>query len=822
MEKKYQSGSKIGSSLSQGFFPNPLASAKEMQDKRYGLQYSQAIEQQWELTKTSNTIYQRRILEFETNRDYAAGRQDTSIYKQILTALDNNDNDSTLLNLDWTPVPIIPKFVDIVIDKTLDRKPRPNLKAIDPISLTEKDNQKAKILAAMAEKDLIRMAQEAGLQTDIDVSKLPDSTDELEIFKNSTIKTDGEVAAQIGAAITLQWNDFDETVLRQLVRDLVECGMAVPMRYNDPLYGIIEKRVKPERFIHSYTEDSMFGDIHYGGHIEQVTLGELKRLAGDEFTDEEYHKIAKLYANTTNSYENRGFNRFSATDLTDINRNDEYIVDILHFQFKATERQYFEEKETKHGTKGFYNKGTDYKQPKNSIYERKPHFLDIEVTYSGVKVIGLPMIFGYQKDSNMPRNMYDVTRTNLRYFPVAVNIRDMMPTSMVKKIRSYADIIQITHLKWQQALAKVKNDGLMIDIEGLENVDLGRGGSMSPLDLHDVYEKTSIYYYRSKTIDGKQTGAPLAPIPQRFDVFNALALSHNQALNAIRDITGINEPMDGTSPKGEQLVGVREQAIQAGNNAIYHITICMKVMYKRIVEDIVKCLQVLPKEAVIYKMYENAIGKTNMKILEGFKKLPMVNFGVDVVLEMDENERTYLENNIQVSIAQKELDVEDAIAIRNIQDIDQAEQLLIIRRKKRMKAQQDMQIQNINAQAQANAQSAQAAIEGEMQKEQALHQLKMAEKELEHKLEMERIALEYEMKKEIAMIEANQKFNEKQSQEENLKQREDKREKAKDERIEKQAALQSQMIDQRKGTAPRIEKPMDGTNSLIDQLINTQ
>lgn len=806
--------------LGNGAFPSPLATAEQKASIEYGLEYARAIENQWDLSNKTDSFFAQRIKEFEENRDYGSGKQNTDIYKQILAANDNNDNDGTLLNLDWRPVPIIPKYINIIVNKTLDRNPRPNLEAIDPVSLTDKDKQKAKIRSQVKNKDLIMMAKQAGLKTEVDPESLPETTEESELLLENNVKTESEIAAQIAAKMTLAWNEFNEKILRRLVRDLVECGLAVPMRYNDPSYGIVEKYVDPSRFVHNYTEDPTFTDLYYAGHTEEIQISELKRLAGDQFTDKEYEEVANVFKNrfnnNPNNFNNRNHNKFTNQVTYGF---DEYVVEVLHFQFKTNETQYYEEKENKYGNKSVYYKGEKYKEAKNSIFERKPHKLETEVTYSGVKIVGLNKIFSYGKDYNMPRNLFDISRTNMRYFPVATDIRGMMPSSTVSKIRGFADMLQITHLKWQAALAKAKSDGLAIDIEGLENVDLGRGGDMNPLDLQDIFEKTSVFYYRSKTIDGQRTQMPITPLPQNLMVFQALATTYNQYLRMIQDTTGVNDAMDGSSPKGEQLVGVREQSIQAGNNAIYDITIATKLLYKKVVDDIVKCIQVLPTDSVLYRMYENAIGKTNMSILGGFKNLPMVNIGVTTVMDMDDIQKTYLEQNIQISLSQKELDIEDAIAIRNLQDIDQAEQLLVLRRRKRMKKAQDMAMENIQAQSQANVQAAQATMEAEVQKEQVLFDLDMQKAQAQHQMDLQKLQLEYDLKMKLAQVENSVKAQQKESEYEKQEELEDKREKAKNERVKKQAALQSHMIDQRDGTAPRLQEPEEefDINSIIGE-----
>lgn len=800
------------STLGFGSFPSPLASPEEMASEQYGLEYAKAIENQWDLTRNTGNFYATRIQEFEEARDYAAGKQDTSIYKQILTALDNNDNDGTLLNLDWRPVPIIPKYVNIIVNKTLDRNPRPNLEAIDPVSLTDKDAKKARIRAQVKNRELLMQAKQAGLKVEVDPEALPESTEESELLLENNVKTDSEIAAQMAARITLAWNNFDKKILRRLVEDFVVCGMAVPMRHNDPTYGIVEKYIDPSYFIHSYTEDPTFSDIHYAGHVEQITIGELKRLAGDKFSEDEYREIASKFSGRYgNKSERLSYKNYNAYAGNWSYGYDEYLVEVVFFQFKATECQYYQEKENKYGNKNVYYEGNKFKMPKSSVFERKPHKLEVEVTYSGVKIVGIDKLISYQKDQNMPRNMYDISRTTLRYFPVAVNLRNMMPTSVVAKIRGFADMLQITHLKWQGALAKAKNDGLAIDIEGLESVDLGRG-EMNPLDLGDIYEKTNVFYYRSKTIDGQRTQNPVSPLPAGGQVFANLAATYNQYLRLIQDTTGVNDAMDGSSPKGEQLVGVREQAIQSGNNAIYDITVATKLMFTKVVDDIVKCIQVLPKDSLLYSIYKNAIGKTNMSVLNGFKNMPMVNIGVTTVMDMDDIQKAYLEQNIQVSLAAKELDIEDAIAIRNLQDLDQAEQLLILRRKKRMKRNQEMAMQNIQAQSQSNAQAAQVTAQAETQKEQELAAIELEKIRAKHEFELEKLREEYRLKKELAQIELGVKTKQKENEFQKQKELEEKREKAKDDRIKKQAAQQSHMIDQRQGKAERIQEPMDTFN----------
>ena len=468
---------------------------------------------------------------------------------------------------------------------------------------------------------------------------------------------------------------------------------------------------------------------------------------------------------------------------------------------------FFEEKESRYGNVGFYFKGDNYKGPSESVYEKKVSKLENEVIYGGMYVMGTDKLFNYGPKTNVPKNMHDLSRVDLSYSVVATNLEEMMPKSMVDSCIGFADQLQLTHLKIQQSVAKAKPDGIIIDIEGLENVQLGKGGELQPLELHDIYEQTGVFYYRSKNPEGGFQNPPIREIGNSVRNINEFIALYNHYLRMIRDATGINEMMDGTTPKGEQLVGVRQQAIAAGNNAIYDITNSAMVLFKKVCKDIVKCLQVIPHDSILYKAYENAIGTDNIAMLNSFKNLAMYNFGVQVVKEMEDLEKQYLEQNIQVSLAQKELDIEDAIAIRQLKDINQAERLLVIRRKKRIASNQQMAQQNSQMQAQIQQQSAMAAAQMKQQEVQMQAQIDAQKMQMKAQLEMQMEQMRHEMTKEIELIKAQAVLGRSVDEKEFREKIEILKEDRKDERVKKQSAEQSKLIAQRKGERGELQEP---------------
>tara|TARA_A100001391_G_scaffold201047_1_gene187090 strand:+ start:1106 stop:3526 length:2421 start_codon:yes stop_codon:yes gene_type:complete len=793
---------------SKSGFPDPLASSIEKQDKSYGLQYAKAIEGQWGKMTDKSSLYGSRNEIFKRNRHYANGTQDTTIYKKLLTSLNPNDGEGSLLNLDYTPVPILPKFVRIVVNKILSRNPYPNLEAVDPLSSSEKNKQKQRLRTQVAlKKDLQNLKQKTGgLVLDVDPDQLPDSLEEADIFLDTNIKTDAEVAAQVATNMTLSWNNFNDGTYRRCVNDLAALGMAVVKRNNDPNYGISTEYVDPAMFIHGYTEDPFFEDIVYAGHIKEMTVSELKRLAGNELSDDDLKKILKVASKRSDKYS--PYNDYRSYN----SKNDysQYMVQVLDFEFISVDCMHFQEKQNRHGNVGFYYEGFQFKERQGSVYERIPHKMEMQMLYGGTYVLGTNYIVNYGKSANVPKNVHDLSRCKLSYSPVATNLMDNMPKSMVDSCVGFADMLQITHLKLQQAIAKAKPDGLIIDIEGLENVQLGKGGELQPLELHDIYEQTGVFYYRSKNPEGGFQNPPVRELGNSIRNINELIGLYNHYLRLIRDTTGINEAMDASSPKGDALVGVRQQAISAGNNAIYDITNSAMVLFKKVCEDIVKCIQIIPEDSVLMKVYQNAIGETNMKVLSSFSDLPMYNFGVQVHKEMEDEEKQYLEQNIQVALAQKEIDLEDAISIRDLKDINQAERLLIVRRKKRMKQQQEIAMQNSQMQSQQAQQAAMSASQARQQEMQMESQLKAQEMQMKNQLEAQLEGVKHEFRKEIEIIRAQATLGFKTDDQEFKEKIEILKEDRKDERVDKQASKQSKLISQRKGERGELEEASSG------------
>ena len=342
---------------------------------------------------------------------------------------------------------------------------------------------------------------------------------------DNNIKSSSEIAAQIATNMTLKWNDFNDSVYRRCFNDLVSIGIAAVNISNDPNYGIKTRYVDPARLIHSHTEDPNFGDLIYAGEVRRISIQELKRMANGQIEEEEFQKIAEKVAK---KYKYDTTDMYSTSYDKHLNQTrygyDQYMLEILDFEFKSVDRMSYESKKSKYGNEGFYQKPENYKAPENSVFERKASRLEVETVYGGLFVMGTDVLLNYGCKTNTPKNIHDLSRASLSYSVVATNFEEMVPKSMVDSCIGFADQLQLTHLKIQQAVAKAKPDGIIIDIEGLENVQLGKGGELQPLELHDIYEQTGVFYYRSKNPEGGFQNPPIREIETLFETSTSSSL----------------------------------------------------------------------------------------------------------------------------------------------------------------------------------------------------------------------------------------------------------------------------------------------------------
>jgi len=767
-------------------FPSQVVSDSEKASWEYGTQVAQAIEQEWfSQGRTNGNRYLTTWNNYNRLRLYARGEQPTSKYKDELSI----NGDLSYLNLDWKPVPIISKFVDILVNGISNKQYDINAFAQDPESLEKRTNYAEMlaqdIFARQTMQDIVNKLDSSLFNTTIPESKLPEDEVELELHMQLNYKQAVEIAEEEVINQVLDTNKWELTK-RRVNYDLVTCGIGACKTNFNLSNGITVDYVDPAYLIYSYTEDPNFEDIYYVGELKPVTLPEIAKQfpALDDATLE---KIQQQQGNRTYMY---GYGNGPW---------DQNTVPLLYFEYKTYSDQVFKIKETEYGLEKALEKPDTFNPPENDNFQRVGR--TIETLYRGVKVLGTDIMLRWEMCPNMTRPKADTTKVEMNYAICAPRMYKGRIESTVGRITGFADMIQITHLKLQQVIARMVPDGVFLDMDGLAEVDLGNGTNYNPAEALNMYFQTGSVVGRSLTQDGDinrgkipvqelSTGSGQAKI-------QSLISTYNYYLQMIRDVTGLSEARDGSVPDRDTLVGLQKMAANASNIATKHINNSSLFLTLRMCENISKKVSDMLDYPLTANALRNSITNFNSITLKEVNNLNLHDFGIFLDLEPDDEEKATLEQNIQVALSSGGIDLEDAIEIRQIRNLKLANQMLKVKRKKKQAYERQMQADIAQQQAAANTQATQAAAESEVQKQEVLTNQKINFEQAKSQMEIERMRTESEIKRALMAEEFNYQVQLEQMKGQRETTREKEIEDRKDKRTRIAGTQQSKMIDQR-------------------------
>jgi len=776
----------------KNYFPSQVASDLEKISPEYGLKVARAIETEWFYGDSGNHRYRTNYNNYHKLRLYARGEQSIQKYKDELSI----NGDLSYLNLDWKPVPIIPKFVDIVVNGISERTYDIKAFSQDPNGISKRTDYMEGILSDMRLKNFDSFFKE-----NFNVSlastpeeELPDSKEELELHMQLTYKQAIEIAEEQALNVLFEKNKYELTKKR-FFYDLTVLGIGCVKNTFNKSEGIKVEYVDPINLVYSYTESPYFEDIYYVGEIKTVPINELKKEFPN-LTNEDLKEIQN-YSTTVKTRSSR----------YQYDQKDNNQIDVLYFNYKTYMNEVYKIKTTGTGANKAIVKDDNFNPPSEVSDENfEKVSRSLEVLYEGVMALGSSKLLKWQMAENMMRPKSDNTKVKMNYSIVAPRVYQGRVESLVSRITGFADMIQLTHLKLQQVMSRMIPDGVYLDADGIAEVDLGNGTNYNPQEALNMFFQTGSIIGRSLTSDGDLNPGkvPIQEIASGSGgaKMQTLIQTYNYYLQMIRDVTGLNEARDGSTPDKNSLVGLQKIAAANSNTATRHIL--QSGLF--LTAETAECLSLRISDVIEYSPTKEAfiqsIGVHNVATLEEMSNLHMHDFGIFIELKPDEEEKAMLENNIQVAVQQKTIDLEDAIDIREINNIKLANQVLKLRRKKKQQRDQLVAQQNIQAQAQANAAQQSAAAESEVQKQQALVQVDSQLEQLKAQLESQKMQQEIAAKKELMQLEFQMNLQLKQLEVQSFKSREKEKEDRKDERTKIQATQQSELIDQRKKDKP--------------------
>ena len=787
----------------KSYFPSQTVSDAEKLSYDYGLKVGKAIEQEWFNNDRGSNRHRANHNDFHNLRLYARGEQSIQKYKDELSI----NGDLSYLNLDWKPVPIISKFVDIVVNGMSDRLYDIKAYSQDPFGLKERTEYGRAIMSDIKMKGFNEFAAQFGMDlTESNIDTLPETVEEGELYMQLTYKQAVEIAEEQALNVLFDGNNYD-LIKKRFYYDLTVLGMGAVKTSFNTSEGVVIDYVDPANLVYSHTDSPYFDDIYYVGEVKTIPVNELAKQF-PHLSEDDLEDVMK----------NKSYNRSNYNSRHNHDKEDNNTIQVLYFNYKTYMNEVYKVKQMATGAEKIIPKDDSFNPPeeKEGVYSRM--LRSIECLYEGAMILGTEKLLKWEMASNMMRPKSDFTKVKMNYAIVAPRMYNGKIDSLVKRITGFADMIQLTHLKLQQVMSRMVPDGVYLDADGLAEVDLGNGTNYNPQEALNMFFQTGSVIGRSFTSEGDMNPGkiPIQEITSGSggNKMQALIGNYNYYLQMIRDVTGLNEARDGSTPDANALVGVQKLAAANSNTATKHILQAGLFLTAETAE----CLSLRISDIIEYSptkdAFIQAIGTHNVATLEEIKSLHLYDFGIFIDLTPDEEEKAKLENNIQMALQQKLINLEDAIDLREIKNIKLANQLLKIRRSKKEERDREMQLENIEAQTQSNTQAAQAAAQAEIQKNKAMLDNQSELEQLKAQIASQKMQHEMELKKELMALEFQYNMQLKGVEVDGVKNREKQKEDRKDERTKIQATQQSELIDQRNNQKPPKNFESSGNDIL--------
>tara|TARA_Y100001938_G_scaffold23418_1_gene30519 strand:+ start:1033 stop:3438 length:2406 start_codon:yes stop_codon:yes gene_type:complete len=794
---------------SNSTFPDQVVPMAEKATSEYGLAVARAIEGEWfrnwqGVGYRFNTNYNN----FHNLRLYARAEQPIQKYKDELSI----NGDLSYLNLDWKPVAILPKFVDIVVNGMSQRNYAVKTFAQDPDSIKQRTQYAQNLLQDIEQQSFNEYVNNT-LGIDIQNNKpskdTPENVKDIPIHMQLNYKQSIEIAEEELIDQILEKNKY-HLIRKRLNYDLCVLGISAVKTTWNKSQGIVIDYVDPAQLIWSYTNDPNFEDLYYVGEVKNISLPELKKQF-PHLTPTELEEIEKYPGATEYS---RNWN----------GRYNENTVQVLYFEYKSYVDQVFKIKSTPSGLeKTLEKQDTFLNAPEGDNWKTVSR--SIETLYSGAKILGHPLMLKWGMAENMTRPFADTTKVNMSYTITAPRMYQGRIESLVSRVTTYADMIQLTHLKLQQVLSRLVPDGVYLDMDGLAEVDLGNGTNYNPAEALNMYFQTGSIVGRSLTQDGDPNRGKV-PIQELQSSsggtkIQSLIQTYQYYLQMIRDVTGLNEARDASIPDKDSLVGLQKLAAANSNTATRHILQASLYLTLKTCENISNRISDSLMFPLTRLALQNSISSFNVGTLDELSSVNLHDFGIFIELEPDDEEKAMLEQNIQMALQTQSIDLEDAIDIRNINNLKLANELLKKRRKQKQQEDQQIQQANIQAQAQANAEQSERSALAETQKQQALIESQLQLEKGKSEYEIQRMQIELQSKQQLAEQQFNYNMQLKKLEVNAMQEKEKAIENRKDQRIRLQGTQQSKMIQQRQdnSSAYNFDEEGEGSGFGIEQML---
>lgn len=746
-------------------FPSDFLPMRKKAQKQWHLDYSRGLNKSHKrLVDSKNFIKFKELSEGRTPVDY---------YKKIMGSRNRAGKaDISWRNLDYAILPILPKFIKILKNNILNEPKEFKIKAIDPYSISQERKRKNQIISYMVNKEVNQMAAQVGAQVNSPFEQgeaMPSNVSQIDTFMDAYPKNRhvSEMYDELNQAFNV--NKWDQ-VSRKVVDNIIKHGFAGTWPYIDSKGYVRIDNMHIERVITNACEENDFSDMTRIGEYVPMTIGQIRQLAAKEIASGEItEKMLAAAASTSGKvyvpsgrdsvYEQaRTFGSYVAA-------YDHEKVMVLRWQCKSTDTIAYVINNV-NGEITLEPRDNPFWLDKKNISDdqysefQKSQGLDksilrteLENIYHAYHVVDSDIIFAYGLKTDIQRNLNSLAKAE---FDAKIYTLDF--DSVVRQLESAAHNAQINWLQYQHHSAMSIPDGLAISKRALTTTQIGGKGGvvLDELDLMDMYIQTGRFIYRD--LDGN-----MKPIEHPFQVIKGTdpsrALHHLEMvfknIDLIRNILGLNELTDASTPNPDAGKKVSEIAVASSNTALGDFKFAYKYLYEETARSVVRLLPMARKKK--NPGYIEALGKESQMYSEANSDRDFLDFGITLDVGWDQEKHQSLVGAATASLksAGGSLRPQDIYIIQNEQNPEKAYMLLESKSKEREDEDHNKALQLSQENAKVQQQSAMVA---EQAKQQTL-QMQMQFDQMKHEMDKDKLSHEAQLKAFLIKLEKGLEFS---------------------------------------------------------------
>lgn len=707
-----------------GTYPNPQVDPRE---KGYAfiMQYTKAAyrDSRGYMPSGQLNIGSLKMAEIKL---YAMGKQPVDKYKKMSSP--GNPTDPSWRAVDWTPPAFICKFREIAISKLIQKKFDIRAFAIDPIAKSEEDEHfnKMKVKMLMREEALKAGSELADNPQLAPQPGEPQDMEQLKMQQEFGYKHIMAMEAENAIQLIHQQNGIDE-IRKQYITDEFDYGIGALTQWIDENGMVKERAINPEYLGLSYCEKPDFSDLIHWYEIVPTYVADLAPYYTKDQLDDICKKSLNKNGNPSsyiplNGFFNQSWNRFK--------------VMVLQIKFLSwNDTVYKEETDSKQnmrfGKTSYQNKqflsvnGTgelqesdDYYAPLEETGEQgaaTPKYFDSckKVTYKGSWIIDTDYMHNWGLQENQNRKLSSWWDTDLGIQIYAWNFYKMQFTGITERLIPLEDRACMAWFNLQNLSNKLIPYLINIDFNAVEAVNFGKGGGKAkPSEIIDFIFSNFVVPYRSTDLLSRNPNYKPVSIEAtgQLAVFGQLYEELNNTIEMMRQISGLNELTDGSTPNAKTLVPVAQSAIQSTNNALYLISDADKYLMQKASDAVIQKVQIAVKLGKV-EGYAKALGTNTVQFLSINPDISLHELGIFIEDAPTEAEREALWQDVSIKESQGLLTVADKYFIMTCRNLQEAAQILDYKIQKRKEEAQQFELQKIqeanNGQMQMTEQSAQ-------------------------------------------------------------------------------------------------------------------